>query len=340
MKYFNCTEEPIQIYGLAHKGEDGRFWRLHESVVDNVSEVIKFLGRRCTGGRIRFATDSKKISINMKLLTLGVDINFSIGGSAGADVYIGKADTSRFIDRVFPHDYKENCKDITTVIDNSFGFQTFTVNLPRNEYISELIIGIDDDARIEKPEKYTYSKPVVFYGSSITEGCSAERPGCAYTSMVARWLDCDYWNFGFSGSAKGEPTMADYILGLDISALVYDYDHNAPNTEHLENTHEAFFKRIREGKPDLPVIMMSRPDFYPNSEESAKRREIIKRTYENAIKRGDKKVWFIDGETLYGDWHFEDFTIDNCHPNGAGFMAMANKVYPILKEALDGKDNK
>ncbi|MBQ7919166.1 MAG: hypothetical protein IJ324_04380 [Lachnospiraceae bacterium] len=74
-------------------------------------------------------------------------------------------------------------------------------------------------------------------------------------------MDADFYNFGFSGSARGEMEFAEYIAALpEIGLFVYDYDHNAPTSGHLEQTHERFFQRVRQAHPDVPIIMLSRPD--------------------------------------------------------------------------------
>ena len=84
----------------------------------------------------------------------------------------------------------------------------------------------------DAPE-YRIKKPVVYYGSSITQGGCASKPGSSYESILSRRFDCDYINLGFSGTAKGEDEIVDYIKGLEMSVFVMDYDHNAPTTEHL-----------------------------------------------------------------------------------------------------------
>lgn len=336
MKYYHCSESPIKIYGLAYNGEDGRFWKLDEEIINNVqNENVKDFGKRNTGGRVRFATNSEHFNIHVLLKTLGPDVNFSVSGSSGCDVYIGTKDESHFIGRVTPWDFRPESKDINTDFTKSCAFETITVNLPRNEKIEDIIIGIDDDADMLAPEPYTYETPIVFYGSSITEGCTAERPGGAYTALVSRWLDSNFRNLGFSGGARGEVELAEYIAKMDMSIFVYDYDHNAPSFEHLNATHEPFFKVIREARPDLPIIMMSAPDFDADKVAKAKRRAVIKRTYDNAVANGDNNVYFIDGESFYGTWHRDDFTIDGCHPNSIGFYRMAETLYPLLKSLLE-----
>ena len=93
----------------------------------------------------------------------------------------------------------------------------------------------------KSPTPYVVEKPIVFYGSSITEGGCASRVTNAYPALLSKWLNADYINLGFSGSAKGEIPVAEFIAEQSMSAFVYDYDHNAPNPEHLAATHEAFF---------------------------------------------------------------------------------------------------
>lgn len=124
--------------------------------------------------------------------------------------------------------------------------------------------------------------------------------------------------------------MAEYISGLDMSVFVFDYDHNAPNAEFLENTHEPFFKAFREKKPDVPVVFVSVADrSYPNFEE---RRDVIFKTYQNALANGDKNVYFIDGQTIYEKVGYDLCTVDGCHPNDLGFWCMANSIGSVLDE--------
>ena len=108
---------------------------------------------------------------------------------------------------------------------------------------------------------------------------------------------------------------------------------DAPTAEHLQSTHERMFRRIREAKPDLPIILLSRPKFSLTEEEEV-RLEIIRVTYRNALGNADNNVYLIDGRTLMalaGD----EGTVDNCHPTDFGFMSMAKAVGDLL-EKLQG----
>ena len=65
------------------------------------------------------------------------------------------------------------------------------------------------------------------------------------------------WDFP---AARAAETICRYIAGLCMSCFVMDYDHNAPDVDHLRRTHLPFYKIIREA-PDLPIIFVGRPDY-------------------------------------------------------------------------------
>ena len=194
--------------------------------------------------------------------------------------------------------------------------------------VKELYIGLQKDAVLKEAKPYKNTKPIVYYGSSVTQGGCASRPGMSYQAIISREFDYDYINLGFSGNGRAEDEIAEYISNLDMSVFVYDYDYNAPTPEYLEETHEKMFKTIREKQPDLPIIMMSRPKFFLNDRER-KRRSIIETTYKNAISAGDKNVYFIDGEALT-ELCKDEGTVDGTHPTDFGFVSMANAVSKVL----------
>ena len=173
---------------------------------------------------------------------------------------------------------------------------------------------------------------MVYYGSSITQGGCASRPGNIYQNILSRELNMDYFCMGFSGSAKVEKEIADYMAGLEMCAFVSDYDYNAPSVEHLERTHFALYEAIRNKNPELPYIMITLPSKGIN--EAVSRRKIIMESYIKALDRGDKNVYFIDGGSLFAGDEYDNCTVDGCHPNDLGFYRMARGIMPILKEIL------
>ena len=128
--------------------------------------------------------------------------------------------------------------------------------------------------------------------------------------------------------------MADYVASLDPAVFVLDYDHNAFDPEELEATHENLFLTFRKAHPKTPVIFATRPDFRRNIEDAHKRREIILRTYNNALSAGDNNVWFIDTETIFDPEWYNCCLVDNVHPNDLGMMFMAKAYGKAVEEAL------
>lgn len=333
MEFHACTQPPFSIHGLLGRREPGAFWRLPDPVIDTVSENVSQIARRASGGRVRFRTDARTLHLRMGLKSLEVAQCMPLCGSAGADVFLGRGAESRYLGFIAPEDYQTRVVESRLELPGEL--EQVTINLPRNEPLDFLEIGVEEGARLLPPLPYRYEKPVVFYGSSITEGGAASRPGNAYTSLVCRRLDCDYINLGFARSARGEPAMARFLAGLPMSVLVLDYDHNAPTVEALRATHAPFFRTIRATQPSLPVLILSRPNFFRDPEDSARRREVILDTCQKAWAQGDRNVQFLDGETLLAGPEPSNCTVDGIHPNDGGFLRMAERIQPVLQQLLE-----
>ncbi len=333
------TEAPFKIYGLAVTDREARkFYRLPEAMMVRMPQY-EFLGRRSVGGRVRFATDSRKIYLRMTLDACREDINIPLSCSAGADVYLGTGTESRFLGYIAPGTHTQSEIAVEKVLTKGPGLETVTVNLPRNDLLLAMEIGVEEGAALTAPPEYKTPDPIVFYGSSITEGGCAGRVGNAYTSVVSRWLDADHRNYGFSGKARGETEFAEFIASIPkMSVFVYDYDHNSPDADHLRATHERFYQIVRAAHPELPIVIMSRPDTDKDPAGAALRRDVIRETYLRALAAGDKNVRFIDGFTLFGTEGRWECTVDGTHPNSLGFMRMAERVYPVLAGILYGPE--
>ena len=310
------------------------FCRLDVSSLHKLSQGVQHLAWCTSGGVVRFASNSDAIAVKVELTSKDDMSHMPRTGSAGIDLYVGKGKDKKFIKVAMPGSKQGEYEAVFEGINPKHELCEWTLNMPLYNGVKKLEIGLLPEAKLEKPAPYFIEKPIVFYGSSITQGGCASRPGNSYTHIICRWLDANMVNLGFSGNAKGEPEMAELISRIEMSAFVMDYDHNAPSIEHLQNTHESFFKVIRSNHPDLPVIFVSMPDFDRDAASNL-RRGIIHKTYENAVIMGDKNVYFVDGESLFGSKDRDSCTVDGCHPNDLGFMRMAENIYPTVKKALN-----
>lgn len=335
-KLLNGLSEPFKLEGFPFYKNNQTLYRLPKDF-EIANDGVKYLASNCAGGAIRFATNSTKIILKCTL-EFASDMNhMTRSGSAGADVY-QKIDSSyRHVGTMQVDSKLQNAEVVINLADNpQLNFSDILINLPLYGGIKNIEIGIDINSEIRACTPHKIAKPIVFYGSSITQGGCASRPGNAYTSMLCREVDAEEINLGFSGSALGEKELAELISTLDMSLFVFDYDHNAPTVEHLSKTHEIFYKTIRQSRPDLPILLLSRVDVwsYKDYAHCQDRKAVIQQTYLNAKASCDQNIYFIDGETLFGNNHRDACTVDGCHPNDLGFYRMFENILPILKLAL------
>ncbi len=324
VRIYNASEKPFSMHGV-FKTDIG-FCRMDTDTAARVSDSVAVLNTNCAGGRIRFKTNSSYIAIKAIMYNIGKMPHFALVASAGFDLYSGTQHIFSFppkfdiTDEFFGEYHSKNCE-----------MREYTLNLPLYSGIKELYIILDEDAVVKESQPYKNEKPFVFYGSSITQGGCASRPGTAYPAIISRRLESDYINLGFSGSAKGENEMAEYIASLDMSAFIFDYDQNAPTAEHLDKTHERFFKLVRNAHPSVPIICISQP--IPCTEGYQQRAKIIEKTVLNAKQSGDSNVYFLNmSDYLEEKGLLNEASVDKCHPNDLGFYFMAEAVEKIMEK--------
>ncbi|MBE6685798.1 MAG: hypothetical protein E7591_01030 [Ruminococcaceae bacterium] len=320
MKHFTHNDYPVKLHGLTKD-----FRRLPDGFHETLNHVAATLSSGFSaGGRVRFATDSKSIEVSVSLCPyerLGI---FTLSGQAGCAVYLNNRYTKTYS--------PENDGDTKYrfVIENNEGYSEITILLPIYTTVRSMDIAIEDNAEIREAKDYKITKPVVFYGSSITNGVAASSPHNTFPERLSRKYGFDYYNYGFAGGCRGEVAVADHINKIDMTMLVYGYDHNASTAEELEERHQRFFKRIREVHPKLPVLILSKPDFANDPVNNALRRDVIYHTYSEAQREGDENVYFFDGSYAYGNLSIRESTADGIHPIDSTFEHFANILSPVF----------
>lgn len=326
---YDIRKAPFKIYGIYNSEEDG-FVRMPKEAAKAVNEGIYGLSKATAGGRVRFSSDSTKIVVKVKLNGCQPMGHMSPVGIYGFDIY-GTACGKEEFGGIFapPTGGELEYEREINFLDKKE--RDITINFPLYNGVKELEVGILEGSSLGEAKPYSIEKPVLFYGSSITQGACASRPGKCYQSILSRELDMNYINLGFSGSARGEDEMVSYMTGLDISAFVCDYDYNAPDAEHLKNTHYKCYEAMRKAKPSLPIILVSRPNFRHEVYDDVIRRAVVMETYVKGIQNGDKNLYFVDGAALFAEVNRMDCTLDCCHPNDVGFYHMAKHIGDVLR---------
>lgn len=334
--YRDAREDCFKLYGLIAPDNENKndcYVRVPQDVAKATNERTYLNNRFTAGGRLRFKTNSSYIAIHSELNYKNNFIaHIPASGSNNFDLY-EKIDGKETFVKAF--------LSLEGIQDQVYDFITegeheVTLNFPLYNGIEKLSIGLQESAYIKEPTPYINDNPVVFYGSSITQGGCASRPGTCYQGYITRRFNLDYLNLGFAGASQGDKAMVEYMAGLPMSIFVLDYDHNAPNPEHLEKTHSYVYKSIRETHPNIPIIMISRPDYHNFLKNDTEARyNIIKKTYDDAVSSGDKNVYFIDGRTFLEDYPDAEGSVDGCHPTDLGFYFMGKKIGDVIEKILN-----
>ncbi len=330
---YDVSRPPFRVYGLLlPQNDEDCFRRMPLADAKRVSAAVEQLHRNTAGGRVRFATDSGYFAIHAQMQNVTTLPHMPLTGTVGFDLYCLEDGKERYVHTFRPMKdmpVEEGFRGEFQLPDRQM--REYTLNFPLYSDVKRLHLLLDQDARVEPGADYANELPIVFYGSSITQGGCASRPGNSYESMISQQYNWNFLNLGFSGNAKGEPAMAEYIAGLKMSAFVLDYDYNAPDLPALQRTHEPFFKIVRAANPQLPILCISK--IYSKTETDRQRRDVIRQTVENARASGDPYTYFLDGGEFEQYFNIGgSITVDGVHPNDLGFYAMAQVIGQKLNE--------
>jgi len=341
MKIYDARSKPFKLYGLYKPSEPGVFKRMPMEVAEKTSERVHALYTNTAGARLRFKTDSKYVVLKaiyppMEFTSPQTAAKCSMGAYS-FDLYADNKFCRVLCPKELVQDGSMNHFAIKNgEYESSYEFKEsrlreITLYFPSFVNISDVRIGLEEDAVIEESGEYANEKPIVFYGSSITQGACASRPGNTYENILSRRLNFDYINLGFASGAKAEEEIMDYIGALDMSVLVFDYDHNAKTPEHLAETHYPAIERFRKAQPGIPIVMLSRPNQCFGQQDSEERVKIIQESYQKLVDKGDKNVHFINGQEIFLSHDSEMMTIDDTHPTDFGFYCIAEALEKILR---------
>ena len=101
------------------------------------------------------------------------------------------------------------------------GVREYAAYLPLYNGVDELSIGVPPGAQFERLAPRT-EKPIVFYGTSITHGASASRPGMVHTAILGRRFDRPVVNLGFSGNGRMDAAVGELLVKIDAAVYVID----------------------------------------------------------------------------------------------------------------------
>lgn len=340
LEWHSPLKAPFKLSGFPWIATDGIYRRMPVAPVKPLPEAVDFLANHTAGGQIRFKTNSRKLYLDVKLSPDETMYHMAPTGQRGFDCYLGKPGEMKFVNvtRFKPGDLEFQSLLIEW---NNDEVKEVTINFPLYQGVQEVNVGLEIGAEISAPTPYLTEQPIVIYGTSITQGGCATRPGMAYTNILSRAINLEFINLGFSGSGKGEPEVAEVIAGIENPlCLVLDYEANCVSLDLLKQTMPEFIRIYREAHPDVPILVISRiqtpaEDHDPTLKQTFHDRREFQRSFVKELnEHGDERIHFCNGYLMFGD-RYTETTVDGTHPTDLGFMLMAEHLTPVLKRLLN-----
>ena len=347
----------LPIEGRAFDDVEHYYDRLPSNVTDKVNGGVRAMKHHTAGMQFRFRTDSRKLRFRWvpysRQLSGGNMVQMAY---SGIDIYRQEEDGSwRFVKAAYPQSADGGSCEIAWRPGSAC-----LVNLPLYNGVRSFSLGIDKDASVREigPRKSGVTKPVVFYGTSITHGASASRPGLSWVNLIGRDLDVPIVNLGFSGCGRMEYEMSEHLARIDASCYVLDClwnmnccrgrpddpDEadvraagigNAVFTEenklkYLQVRYEPFIRNLRRLRPTVPIVIAEECDVF--STKPGVKDRYVRSLYEKLVAEGWKDLVYLPKTEMYdGDG---EGTIDGCHPNDRGCRTMAKAYGGAVREAL------
>ncbi|MDQ0888360.1 hypothetical protein QFZ81_003448 [Paenibacillus sp. V4I9] len=337
--WYSPLEKPFHIAGFGWLYEEKLYRRLPTKPDWKLSEAVDQLANCTAGGQIRFETYATSLSVKVKLTGTANMYHMTATGQCGFDCYIGGPGEQLYYGTtVYDHTLSEY--EAVFFKDMARESRIITLNFPLYQGVEEVWIGLDREAQIAPPPAYENSGKIIVYGTSITQGGCAARPGMAYTNILSRRINREFLNLGFSGNGKGEPELAQILSNIsDPACLILDYEANCVSTELLQRTLPEFIQIYRDKHPLTPILVISsityaKEKFHDQmAQDRANRKQVQLRTVEQRRELGDANIYFYDGSNLLGE-DAHECTVDGVHPTDLGFLRMANGLTPVLQKIL------
>jgi len=339
------AEKDVLWYDVKNLDLEGKAWndtkahydRLPAKAEGVVRDAVWNLSRQSAGLCVRFTTDANAIQARWKLTSPKLAMpHMAATGVSGLDLYVKTDKGWRWLGVGQPKD-QTNTATLATGIP--MGTREYLVYLPLYNGASSVEIGVAKDKFLAKGPAYGKDrKPIVFYGTSITQGGCASRTGMVHTAILGRRLGYPVINLGFSGNGKMEPEVVKLIAEIDASVYVIDCLPNMTAKEVAANT-EPLVRTLQKAKPATAILLVEDRNYsnaylLPNPKQrNTSSQATLKTAYNQLLKDNVKGVYYLHGADLLGE--DDEGTVDSSHPTDLGFMRHADAFEKALRPILN-----
>jgi hypothetical protein len=338
LRWLSAHDARFTMRGLPWHEENGQsFCRLPHRAEPIVRDNVWALAQAPASAHLAFRSNTSALAVRVRNSDTGFMPHMPLSGSNGLFLFGGP-----------PHRLQPWATAIPEIDSPTFERELFRgaerrtrefrLYLPLYKHLVDLEIGVAKGARILAPSATAVPKPVVFYGTSITQGGCASTAGSDFVSTVGRMLNLETINLGFSGNGWGEPELAELVAEVDASLFVLDYCANVDD-KRLRRTLPRFVRILRQAHPQTPILLMTPLCFSKADFQAAMRtvlehkRDTVLRYYCKQRQAGDENIHVADG---FGLLPFGAATayVDGVHPTDDGFQMIARNLKPYLEYIL------
>jgi hypothetical protein len=325
-------------------GIEGRLWddeerarpfdRFPAAAEETVPPPVWNLSRATAGMMVRFRTDAHTIHVNVNLLKPALAMaHMPATGVSGIDLYArDDAGRWRWVAATKPEAQESRSTLVTGLAPGS---REYAAWLPLYNGVESLAIGVPEGAAFAGLAPR--GKPIVFYGTSITQGACASRPGMAAVAILGRRLDRPVANLGFSGNGRMDAAVGDLLARVDAACFVIDC---LPNMDAalIRERCVPFVRGLRAARPEVPIVLVEDrrhtdawilPD---RARHHAENRAALREALAILERDGVEGLWHVSADGMLGA--DDEATVDGSHPTDLGFVRQADLVEPVLRRAL------
>lgn len=325
------------VYGKAHQEEGPRYRRLPERLHGVVRDPLWNLGTNSSGLYIRFRSNAPTLYAKWTNTAYHMP-HMTDCGTGGLDLYAWIDGKWSFVGSGFEWgaikaDHKRKLVSNMEPVEREY-----MLYLALYDEVKTLEIGVPEGYTLEQPvlNSPVSESPVVMYGTSILQGCSASRPGMAHSNILARRLNRTVINLGFSGNAFLDFEIAELMAGVENPAVfVLDYVPNA-KPDRINENGEKFYRILRDKHPSTPIVFVEDPIFPHGivdkaiAEEVRGKNEAQKALFAKLVAAGEKNIYYVPAE---GMTQAEDY-VDGIHFTDQGMVHYTELIAPLLESLL------
>ncbi len=338
LTWHDVTTWGVEGRMLPEQPREHWFDRLPLAAKQTVTKSVWSLSQNSSGMLVRFRTNARAIHVHYQLTksTLALP-HMPATGVSGVDLYARDDDGRwRWVQATKPTatEVKVKLVDGLRPAQDKSG-REFAAYLPLYNGVKWIRIGVPEASQLEGLAPR--GRPLVFYGTSITQGACASRPGMVHTALLGRWLERPVVNLGFSGNGKMHAAVGDFMAQIDAAAYIIDCLPNM-SPDLVRQRCVPLVQQLRSAQPETPIVLVedrrftnawilpAKQDFHDRNHAA------LRHAWEKLLSEDPKNLFYIDGDTLYGN--DSEGATDASHANDLGFMRQAESFLPILRQAL------